>query len=253
VSAPAPRAPYRLHFRVIYAVLAAVLAGAAAATIVLATRAAPAEPPAWSAWQPVGDSDAKIEQIRSFVSDEYKLANGDAFSVVRAGPPLEQGSPIPNYVIRRTAATSPQQSFDLISADTSIVYTITMCGVTINCANVKGPQLVDVSRTLRRQALELALYTFKYVGDTSSVLVELPALSENAASPAIFFQKSDLARQLERPLRFTLPQRDVIVPGLAGRRELAIVDALTVTRIYAHSISQDPSGAPLMVLDPVQP
>jgi hypothetical protein len=247
--------PYRLHFGFIYALLAAVLAAAVATTVVLAARDKPAGPPRWSAWQPVGDADAKIDQIRAYVSDEYRLETGGPFSAVRASPPAEQGVPIPNYVIRRVSPTQQSQAndFDMISAKSSVVYTLTMCGLTVKCEELKGAQPADFTRLLRRQALELALYTLKYVHDLDSVLVELPALTANGASPAILFQKSDLADELRKPLRFTLPQHDILLPGLPGPREAATIDRLTVTRLYQHSVQQDPSGAPLLVLDPVQP
>ena len=247
------RAPYRLHFGAIYAALGIILAAAIVTTVVLVTRDKPAEPPAWSPWQPVGDADAKVEQIRSYVSDVYKLPNGDDFSVVRAGPPTEQGLPIESFVIRRAATATQQRNFNLISAKNSVVYTISMCGVTIDCTQLKGQDAANVTRALRREALELSLYTLEYVGDVPSVLVELPQLTQNGASPALLFQRSDVAAQLQRPLRFTLRRLDVVTPNTIPGAEARRIDSLTVTRLYQFSITQDPSGAPLMVLDPVQP
>jgi hypothetical protein len=244
-------APYRFHFGAIYVALAVVLAAAVAATVVLVARDAPAGAPAWSTWQPVGSADAKVEQIRGFISDEYRLPNGNAFAVVRAGPPTEQGVPIPSYVIRRAAAL--KTDFDTISAKNSVVYTVTMCGLTVDCEHLTSHDAADISRTLRREALELSLYTLKYVDDVPNVLVELPALTKNGVAPAVFFQRSDLADGLRRPLRETLPPHPVVLPGLGGPRELATIDRLTVTHLYQPAVNQDPSGAPVLVLNPVQP
>ena len=243
--------PYRFQFGAIYVALAVVLAAAVAATVVLVARDAPAGSTAWSAWQPVGSADAKVEQIRGFVSDEYRLPNGDAFAVVRAGPPTEQGVPIASYAVQRTTAV--KREYDTISAKNSVVYTFAMCGLTVDCAHLTSHDAVEYSRTLRREALELALFTLKYVGDLSSVVVELPALSANGAAPAILFQRSDVAAELDRPLRETLRPHDVYLPGLESAAEGATVDRLTVTHLYQHATTQDASGAPVLVLTPVQP
>jgi hypothetical protein len=245
-------APYRLHFGAIYAALGLVLGAAIATTIVLLVRDGPAEPPLWSTWRPVGDTDAKVSQISSFVSDEYKLPSGAQFAVVRAGAPTDQGVPVASYVIRRATATQGN-SFDTVSAKNSIVYTLSVCGLTQDCTKLSRPQAAAVTQTLRRQALELALYTFEYAGDVSSVMVDLPALSENGASPAVFLQRSDVAAQIDRPLRFTLTPQAVFVPGLSTAAEARRIDALTVAHIYQHNVTQDPSGAPVIVLDPIQP
>jgi hypothetical protein len=72
-------------------------------------------------------------------------------------------------------------------------------------------------RLLRREALELALYSFRYLDDVTMVAVLLPQ------DRAIFYRPGDLLEQLQVPLDRTLS-------------EAARVDSLTLRNLFEASV-----------------
>ena len=99
----------------------------------------------------------------------------------------------------------------MIEVGNSVMYNL--CGVGQNCSIAEGQPSEARARLLRREALELALYTFKYVDDVDSVIALLPvnlgdpATEEDDTSTALFLEKKDFARQLRGPLDRTLTGR----------------------------------------------
>ena len=85
-----------------------------------------------------------------------------------------------------------------------------LCGVGQKCSIAEGQPSEERARLLRREALELALYTFKYVDDVDSVITLLPVnlgdpsdgggRHEHGALPG----EEELLRQLQAPLDRTL-------------------------------------------------
>ena len=49
---------------------------------------------------------------------------------------------------------------------------------------------------LSRQALELSLYTFKYVSDIDSVIVFMPPSPKGESNGSVFFRRGDVADEL---------------------------------------------------------
>jgi len=114
---------------------------------------------------------------------------------------------------------------------------------------------------LRREALELALYTFRYVKDVDLVVALLPPKppekSKNGtASPAadetptqaLFYRPGDLEPQLEIPLNATIPPktpRPETIPASESRR----IDALTRGNLFLASFQQGQDQKAFLVLD----
>lgn len=87
---------------------------------------------------------------------------------------------------------------------------------------------------IRREALELALYTLKYADPIDNVLVFVPpGPKEKRLTSTLFFQRSDLSSSLSKPLRKTLPHRPP-VPGRVAATEKATVDELA-GRLYTYA------------------
>ena len=92
--------------------------------------------------------------------------------------------------------------------DQSLMYTL--CGFGDRCSIAAGAPSEERARVLRRESLELALYSFKYVEGVRSVIVLMPPNLGDPADPeddrqtALFFQKGDFNRELSRPIQQTL-------------------------------------------------
>ena len=102
-------------------------------------------------------------------------------------------------------------------------------------------------RVLRREALELSLYAFKYLKNVDQV-VSLVQTVKDGGTSAVFLRKRDLQPELEHPLRDTLPlrtpraQRD-------RKREAAVIDALTLPNTFPAHYESLPDGDAILVLD----
>ena len=82
---------------------------------------------------------------------------------------------------------------------------------------------------LRREVLELALYTLKYVPNTDAVIAYLPPPGDpGVAAKAILISRKDVKANLDLPLRRTLKPRQVVLGG--GLAEGGHVGELTSSR-----------------------
>jgi hypothetical protein len=115
-----------------------------------------------------------------------------------------------------------------------------LCGEGKNCS-VPGTPSVERTLLLHREAVELALYTFKYV-DTDGVVEFLPGTATARPNLAFFFRRSEVEPFLSQPLRSTLPQTP-------RSRDAERVDRLALTHMYRFELQQAQSGGGLLVLD----
>jgi hypothetical protein len=122
------------------------------------------------------------------------------------------------------------------------------CGLGSNCSVVdKASQELD--NFLRREALEVSLYSFKYLADVEQVVSLLPPTMDatNPQSSAVFLRRDQLSSVLDHPLRDVLhaaPKGPYQVP----QREANIVDALTMPRTYPATFEPLPDGDVILVL-----
>jgi hypothetical protein len=250
---PAPQAPpyrqpsplYKHRFALAYAVLAAVVGLAVGGFIVLVGRATQPAGPAWSSWEPTGDSTQKVAQIAQYVSSQYQLAGGQRIVGVLSGPPAVQNVPVGHFAL---AKDSSGQNYSILSASNSIEFQL--CGFGPSCSIKSGSPTVQRGRLLHRQAVELALYTFKYTG-VDKVIALLPPYPGKQPTTALFFQRDDLKPELSRPLRLTLPPRTLTPADMTGR-EVQNVASLTDNHFFSYSFQQAPDRSVVLVLNPLQ-
>jgi hypothetical protein len=121
----------------------------------------------------------------------------------------------------------------------------------VGCSIASGQPSEARHLLLRREALELALYTFKYAGTVNSVVVFLPPPpGGETASTVAFFRRRDLGPELARPLSETLtPQTPGV--GQISRKETATLNRITRKRIYQYDYTQSQDGGAILLLDPV--
>ena len=125
-------------------------------------------PRGWSAWQPSTDDDAAAaKQIAEHVGPKYRLGDGDQLVAVQAGA-LEIAD-LPLSVALRTAADGGD--IELIEGN-GVMYTLNGLGPHGSIPGGKPSE--ERHLLLRREALELALYTFRYADDVDMVVTLLP-------------------------------------------------------------------------------
>ena len=252
----ARRVAYRNRFAAFYVLLAIIAGAGVGALLVLVGRGSPAPAPAWSAWEPVGSSERRAAQIGDHVGDQYRLPSGNALGTVTyAGPPTVTGPDGSTFQVRAiairpdtTAGRAEADDIDTVNAGNTVMYTI--CGLGTSCSIAEGKPTVARGQLLRREALELALYSFHSLDGIDSTLVLLPPRADGKAATAVFVERSDVRSELGRPLQETLTAP--LTPGVGEirRDEQRVVDRTTRSRLYEYSYLQAQDGSPVMVLTP---
>ena len=249
------RGPHGTKFVAAYAVLALALVGAAAGLAFLLQRPSAAPEPPWSAWTPgsVAQMDRAAE-IAVQVSTRYRLPSGHQLVGARALPMIVQDIPVDAIAVEEPTATPDQQDISFVPAKGSLEYVL--CGLGPSCTIAEGQSSAERGILVNREALELALTTFKYVQGIDSVVILRPprkatAKEQQADVPvyALLFRHADLQSELDRPLRATLPETGRLRPGSIGQAEAGTIDALTAPRQFLFdSYQQGPDGRLYMIL-----
>jgi hypothetical protein len=251
-------AGYRRRFAGIYVVLALVAGVAAGALIIELTKSEVGPAPAWSAWKPDGSSTARVRQIADHVSTRYRFPDGDQLVVALAGPPTvtaggETTNPIPirAIAVRPDTTTGKAEEDDIQIFDASKSMQYVLCGLGESCAISQGEASEARHSLLRRQALELSLYTFKYVDNVDSVTVFLPPPPGGTQQgSAVFLRRSDVKDELSHPLASTIAPGAPSI-GQIPARELQTLNRITRPRLYRYEYTQAQDLSAVLVLDPI--
>ena len=252
----ARRLAYRSRFAAFYVLLAIVAGAGVGVLLVLVGRGSPAPAPAWSAWEPTGSVERRSAQIADHVGDQYRLPSGKALvAITYAGPPTVTGPDgssfrVPAIAVRpdTTAGRAEADDIDTLNAANTVMYTL--CGLGNACSIPEGKPTAERGQLLRREALELALYSFHYLDGIDSALVLLPPRADGQAATAVFIERGDVRAELSRPLDETLTAP--LTPGVGEIQadEQTVVDRTTRSRIYEYGYLQAQDGSPVMVLTP---
>jgi len=223
----------RSRFAGAYLLLGATAGVALGAGIVLAQRPAPAPPPPWSSWRPgTTGPRTQVLEIANHVGSAYKLPSGDPLTAVKVG------SPSGNQKLRAIGVATkakPQTMADFKLYDNSKSVFYILCGNGSNCKINEGTASQARGTVLRREALELALYTLEYSHPIDNVVVFFPpGPGEKKFTSTLFFRRSELESHLKHPLRRTLPQAQPPLPGRMARGEQKTVDDLTGSKLYRY-------------------
>jgi hypothetical protein len=243
---------YQGHFLVVYSVLGAILLGAAAAFVVLVIKPGHKAPAAWSTWRPPAGSVAKMtSEIANHVSHEYKLNSKGAqlVAVVPSKPTVTSGTT--NISIKAIAIRKAPQSnagIEVLNSNKSEMYTF--CGLGDHCSIASGTPSSERGRLVRREALEVALYTFKFVPSVDSVIAFMPPAPGASTSSLLFLRKENYAPQLHEPLGQTLRLKAPPLPTQADNLEAGTIDQLTLSSIFSYELTALQTGGAALVLDP---
>jgi hypothetical protein len=188
--------------------------------------------PRWSPWAPYQGSIDGPTQIADHVGAQYKLNSGRQLVAITGGPLEIAGLPLTVALRQAPARGGGIQLYE----GKGVLYRL--CGLGDRCAISSGKASVERHLLLRREALELALYSFRYIKDVSQVVVFLPPRKGEDPSQALFFRPSDVARELSVPLRKTIPSRTPTVTNVRRAPRIALVDQLTVKSLFQFSLTQ---------------
>lgn len=258
-SERARRGAYRYRFAAIYFVLAAVLGAGVGSFVVLALEDDPPDSAKWSAWEPDGSSTARVRQIADHVTRGYRQ-NGDqlVFAIgnrPQVNVPGQGELDVSAIVVQPDTSRGQREEGDFdgpYDGDNAVSYRL--CGNGQACAIASGTPSPERLQLLRREALELSLYTFKYVKGVDSVVVFLPppppqANGEQQTSGTLFLRRENLKDQLRVPIARTIEATAPNV-GQMSPHESATVDRLTRPNIYGYAYQQTSDGNVFLILSP---
>jgi hypothetical protein len=246
-------APFRSRFGFVWGALAgiALCAAGAFALLVTGTREdGPKLAENWSSWQPGTSKMIEgAQDIADHVGVRYKLDGGEQIVSVRSSALELGGEPI-------GVAVRPSGGELHFLEGEGLLYILNALGP--NAGVPTGKPSKERSRLLMREALELALYSFRYLDDVTMVAVLLPQTADQsranaggaAAAPqtdAVFYRPGDLLEQLQVPLDRTLSPRTP-TPGSMSEAEAERVDDLTVRNLFLASVQQLRSDMNYLVL-----
>jgi hypothetical protein len=248
---PAGPSPYRGRFGFLWGALAGIAVCALVLGGVLAAAGGDNGPPLaknWSSWKP--DTSRMLpgaQDIAAHVAREYKLDSGDQLAAISSGAIELGGTPL------GVAVRPKGGDLEVLKGD-GVLYLLNGLGTEAKTAGGKAGRTNE--RLMMREALELALYSFRYLDDITMVAIMLPprsgstdASADGQQSRTLFFRPGDLLDKLQVPLSRTLspsPPR----PKALTKPEALKIDSLTLRNLFLASIQPLDSNLNYLVLAP---
>ncbi len=262
-AAEAPRrSRYAARFGLLTGILAGLAVTAIVAAVVLVAREEPVDPAAgWSAWKPTStDPLVRAAEIAQHVGRQYRMDDGSQLVDVEAGPLALEDVPLTPVV--RTAA----KGGDIVPIyGEGMLFVLNGLGKDGSISREEpSPERLAL---VEREALELALYTFRYVDDVDHVVALLPpappdteqasSTSAGDAAPlsadkpvrSLLFRPGDLRDRLEAPLSATFPTAPPR-PATMSQTEEAALAQLLEPHTFDAQVVPNQAGQGFLVLDP---
>jgi hypothetical protein len=259
--APEPQAPRRhgpspYHARfgfVVGALIGVVLAAIGLGALLAVDANRVHRPDGWSAWHPSTTDDlGAAKQIADHVGPRYRLGDSDQLVAVQSSGLEVLDRPL-SVVLRSSSAGG---NIELLDGH-GVMYTLNGLGQHGSIAGGKPSEQRHL--LLRREALELALYTFHYAHDVDMVVALLPppppekGQSEAAGQlppvQALFYRPGDLKGELGVPLTATIPDATPS-PGKVDLEapEYKRLDSITRSNLFEASFQQGQDANVFLVL-----
>jgi hypothetical protein len=245
--AAAKRSSYAPRFQFLTGALVAVGIAALAGIAILVIGPSTTTPgPPWSPWKPSSSGIQGATEIATHVAPEYRdqgkqLVNIDANDLSFKGVPLT--------VALRTA---PEQGGNIqIHDEKGVLYQL--CGLGPSCAIDHGKASTERGLLLRREGLELALYTFRYLGDVKQVVVLIPPVKGKAQTVALYFRRDEVKAELARPLTSSLVPKAPTVASVTLSPDAALVDQATDEPYLFTLNGSSFNNGGFLVLEPYTP
>jgi hypothetical protein len=246
----------RHRFGIAYLALAALLGAAVGLFVVFVSDGGKGSGSAWSSWKPTEQGVQGLDQIAKYVGREYALPSGRQLVGILSTPPVVQGSTqaVPLRAVAVRTGLAGETTSDASFYDAGSAWAFVLCGFGQSCAIAEGNASVQRYDLLRREALELALYTFKYNHDVQSLIAYMPP-GKNAGkvtNSLVFLRRADVKPALDTPLPSTLPApKTRLTPAQMSAADLAKVRRYTDSRVYNFQFQQLADGTAIIVLSPL--
>ncbi|HEX6713299.1 MAG TPA: hypothetical protein VF066_07935 [Thermoleophilaceae bacterium] len=235
--------PYQSRFQLVFGVLLGVAMAAVVATVLVIAGGRKQDDPGastWAVWHPTtSDGLEAVNQIAEHVGQRYTLPSGNQLVAVRGGALELANLPVTIAI---------EQSGNVKILDEKGVL-FNLCGLGENCSIKEGKPTYERSLVLRREALELALYTFRYIKNVDQVVTILPPRKGQKPGYAMFYRRDDVGASLNRPLAATLPGSPPIPPDVP-KTEQAFINSLTSRNFFAFTPQEGGDAHIYLVLRP---
>lgn len=263
-TAPGP-SPFRARFGFVAGALVGCLVAAGVLLLTLLTTGGSSEREGlardWSTWKPASTGSLSgAKEIAKHIEGTYRNEKRKQLATVGTGPIAIRGIPL-------EVAIPKGDDFEVLNG-VGVQYTLGGIG---NDGRLKDSKPGKARhRLLRREALELALYSFRYLPEVSMVVTLLPPASSKderigaakqakpsakkadaASEPqpqALFYRPADLKPQLEVPLQFTMAPSPPAIGHLQGE-EAHRIDSLTMSNLFEWNRAQSQDGRAYLVLE----
>jgi hypothetical protein len=250
---PPPEPPelvskYTPRFRLIIGGLFGIGLGALGATLILAAGRGVEAPTSWSNWKPATSATSGAQEIADHVAPTYKEAGGDQLVGVTGGPLKVGDLSLP---VRIAFSSSTDAQSVRIVRGKSVLYTL--CGLGPRCSISRGKPSIERGLLLRREAFELALYSFRYLDGVENVVALLPPAKGAKPTNAVFFRRDEnlFKLALGRPLLDTLPSPPPSPSELGATSEQGtLIRKLTQPHVFCYAFQQGQDLSAFLVLQP---
>jgi hypothetical protein len=250
----APPQRFTGRFAALYATLGVIGAAAITGLIVLVIKPGHQSGPAWSSWKPPSGNTQKVTSaIADHVAHRYRLTENGGQLVAVVATKAQVTSGTTNIAINAVAVRkAPQSNAGIgIYYDTSKMENYTLCGLGDHSSIATGQATQTRGRLVRREALELALYTFKFEPSITSIAAFMPPPPGQTSTSILYLRKDDLKDQLHQPLSKTLPLETPPLPSASDNTERATIDKLTLPHMFTYELTALQTGGAALILDPV--
>jgi hypothetical protein len=263
--------PHANKFRIALALLCGIATGAIAVAVIAISNHTSDHSTVgsrgWSQWSPSTTGTTGAQEIADYVAPFYRLNAGqqlDVITPIALTSATAAGTTTGHdlTIAVNSGGSASSSSLSLLTGST-VAYNI--CGVGATGCQLSGTASASRLLLLRREALEVALYTLKYLPSVDNVLVVLPpghnvskvGAGVTTAKPvtvAVLFLRAELKPLLSTPIDDSLEEIPPDIAQLAAwskSDEAGLVDEVTARTLFSEQVEAQQEGGNLLVLSPL--
>jgi hypothetical protein len=250
-----PKAVHGGRFMIGYVVIV-LMVGAALVALAIMTRDSSTSPTTAAVGGiPVAETGfQRAREIATEIARQYRGANGEQLVAVTAQPGEVSGLPL-QYIAMRHGQNRPLTQGDITVVEPGETALFSFCGLAgaQNCS-LPGEATPERLMLLRREAVELSFYTFKFLPEIQTVVSLFPPVPRGEGQPpqtfAVYFERRHLENVLREPITKTLPARPPFAEGDLTPGEAEAINRLTETRLFTSAFEQLPTQGVMLNLSP---